>query len=788
MKTTITAFLFSAVLIAAAEAETLPLAIRGWPGAFTYAIIVPEGAHPAVGYAAEELRDFTLQMTGIEMPIVTNAASRERGGPGFVPAAGTAGASLPEKAVVLEVGDGNEESFRLHAEGNRLVITGGGPRGVLYGVYELLERFGGCRWYASWHSVIPHRERFEVPDDLDLSGAPAFAMRCPFWFDAIRNDDFAARLRMNTRFLSWEPKLDERHGGDSFRFGLSGHSFKPLCPPDKYFKDHPEYFSLLEGRRSVRQLCLSNPDVLAVVTSNLLERIRRNPGAVFYHVSQNDDSDGYCRCPACAAVDEEEGSPSGSIIRFVNAVAETVEKDYPDVRIMTFAYTYSRRPPKKTRARRNVVVQLCDAEFSFSTPLSDQKAFRDDIEGWGRMADTLCIWDYAANFTDFTLPFCNVFVLQDNLRFFRDNNVKYVFEQGDFKGRHGDLAELKTWLLSKLMWNPDLPLDALLDDFLAGYYGKEAAPYIRTYIEEISRRQRRRGMRMFDVLRLADTVSNAPDALEPHVGFPPNAWSVPDSFSNDFAHCWRMAAKAVREDPALSYNVRMSAFSFDCMMLDRLRHAREKVLCLAPETDSAAFLAKAQPLAQSLLDRMDEAKDICLAENGNRAARKRRELEELAARKPLVPADSGEIEDIHLSLAPLDGTYGCYVFDEKKAGDGCAIKLFGRKADWSVRFPLRKLEFEPGAKYKVRVCLRAEKTGEGRAFAAGIYNEVSKKSSATVEFATSRVSEDYAWYDIATWTPSTDDFLWIGPGRYDRNADPAVKNIFIDKIAFEKAE
>lgn len=57
----------------------------------------------------------------------------------------------------------------------------GGRRGVLYGVYELLEKFGGCRWYASWHTVVPKREAFSVPGDLNDAQKPAFPHREPHW-------------------------------------------------------------------------------------------------------------------------------------------------------------------------------------------------------------------------------------------------------------------------------------------------------------------------------------------------------------------------------------------------------------------------------------------------------------------------------------------------------------------------------------------------------------------------------------------------------------------------------
>ena len=131
------------------------------------------------------------------------------------------------------------DGFRLVARPPHLLVVGSSERGALYGTYEFLERFAGCRWYASWHTVIPRRDRIEVPVNLDETQTPAFAMREPYWYDVIQHPEFAARLRVNSR--SWY-RLDKKFGGDPYRFGgglVSSHTFKMLLPPDKYFDTHP---------------------------------------------------------------------------------------------------------------------------------------------------------------------------------------------------------------------------------------------------------------------------------------------------------------------------------------------------------------------------------------------------------------------------------------------------------------------------------------------------------------------------------------------------------------------
>ena len=419
----------AALLVPGGSVSALQLAVRG--RAPEYAIVRAVDASPSVVYAAEDLRDFTERITGVRLPILTDDRP------------------MPAKAIVLgrtrhgAVGGAggfradSDDAFRLVSKPPHLFVEGSDVRSVLYGVYELLERFGGCRWYSSWHAVVPERDRFEVPDKLDDTQVPAFPVREPYWYDVRYNPQFAARLRVNS--LSWNT-LGEKHGGDLYRFGgglVSCHTFERLLPSEKYFDAHPEYFSMVKGER-IRvqtQLCLTNPDVLRIVTSNVLARIRKDPTAKFYGVSQNDWYN-YCECPSCAAVDAEEESHAGTMVRFVNAIAEAVEKEFPDKIIETLAYQYTRKPPKKTKLRHNVMPCLCTIECDFSRPLPvsryrENVKFVDDIKKWSAQTSRLFIWDYVTDFLCYPFPFPNVYAMQDNVRFFRDNGGYSLFEQGD---------------------------------------------------------------------------------------------------------------------------------------------------------------------------------------------------------------------------------------------------------------------------------------------------------------------------------------------------------------------
>jgi hypothetical protein len=262
------------------------------------------------------------------------------------------------------------------------------------------------------------------------------------------------------------------------------HTFNVLIPPDTYFSNHPEWFSEIDGLRKKdhSQLCLTNEEMRAELIKNLKDKLQSKPRATIASVSQNDWYN-YCQCSACSAVDQAEGSPAGTMIRFVNKVAEAIEGDFPHVAISTLAYQYTRKPPKIARPRPNVMIRLCSIECSFSVPLSHQrnKAFREDIVGWSKICNRLYIWDYVTNFRHHILPHPNLRVLGPNVKFLVDHGVKGIMEQGAYTTNGAEMAELRAWVLAKLLWNPSLDGQALIDEFIDGYCGP-AGNHIRAYL------------------------------------------------------------------------------------------------------------------------------------------------------------------------------------------------------------------------------------------------------------------------------------------------------------------
>ena len=452
---------------------------------FDFDIVVAEDAIPSEAYAAREYRKFFAKASGVALPIVTDPGRPRRHvfiGPSE---------ALRRSSVGFSVEKMGPEDLRIVVRDGTIAIAGGRPRGTLYGVYAFLEDHLGVRFFTHDHTYVPPLQAWPPERPVDRSYRPPLEFRECSYREMNASPLLAARLRCNTI------PNHAKFGGITGR-RLINHSFQSQIPTKTYGKEHPEYYALVDGKRRATvppdmdwrhtQPCLTNPGVLRIVTDAVLSQIRRRPDYSNVSVSQNDNHN-YCRCPLCAATDEREGTPMGSLLTFVNAVADEVAGAAPGVKVGTLAYAYSRKPPKTVKPSPNVQIQLCALEASVTKPIADpgsqrNAAFREDLKAWGRVCDDICIWYYNVNFYDYHLPNPNLRVLEPNIRFFVANGVRGMLMQAAYTSLGTEFSDLRNYVTCKLLWNPQLSGQQLIDEFLDLHY-REAAPPIRRFINLI---------------------------------------------------------------------------------------------------------------------------------------------------------------------------------------------------------------------------------------------------------------------------------------------------------------
>jgi len=483
-------FLLLAVLLACdfIYAQKITLAENGKSA---YTIIMPSQPTIVEVQAAKVLQDYLFRISSVNLPVGYDSQK---------PVANEILVGNVQRAEVKDVTYAvlKDDGVLIKTNGKKLIITGGSKKGVLYAVYTFLDKYLGCRKYASDVTVVPKKKIISLPSINDEQ-LPAFSFRETFYNDAY-----------DPEYMDWH-KLHsfEGRGTDKSQWGYWVHTFHSLLDPKEYGAAHPEYFSFYNGQRHAglipswdgknvqpeAQLCLSNPEVLEIVCKNLKTAIDKKPEALYWSVSQNDNVN-YCKCDKCAELDKKyaafapedkmysthggEKYPalgSGSIIWFINQVAER----FPDKIISTLAYQYSRVPPKDIVPAKNVNIMLCSIESSRNDPMEiGDTSFASDLRGWGKITNNILIWDYTIRFSNLLAPFPNLRVLQPNIQFLRKNNVSALFEQGNIQ-KGGEAAPLRAYLIARMLWNPDINIQKEMDEFLKVYYGI-AAPEVKEYI------------------------------------------------------------------------------------------------------------------------------------------------------------------------------------------------------------------------------------------------------------------------------------------------------------------
>lgn len=383
-----------------------------------YVIVKPADATESEAFAAEELSAYIEKACGVKLEIVMETDS--------------------EKTITIvrdTSGELGTDGVRICTEDGKLTIAGGTVRGCLNGVYEFLDSYIGWRFLPHGQEYLITEGTVDIPDGIDDTQIPVLEYRYSYWtpyYNAETAEPDAAKQKVNVRTYSLI------YGGS---FGFTG----SYCHTFGY---------LANGAHSTtEQPCLTDETVYQNMLAGVLKLLAENPDAKLISVSQ-DDNTGYCQCEKCTEIALEEGvdvvgedgatereaRQSGPIIRFVNRIAQAVyDAGYTEVKIHTFAYSYSKEPPSVTSCRDNVLVQLCSdgtcSQHALNDPTCNEwsgvynwycnnAVWADALVGWSKICETIYIWDYTTNYQYYAIPYPNFDVLAENIRFYVENNVK----------------------------------------------------------------------------------------------------------------------------------------------------------------------------------------------------------------------------------------------------------------------------------------------------------------------------------------------------------------------------
>lgn len=305
--------------------------------------------------------------------------------------------------------------------------------------------------------------------------------------------------------------LPEHLGGECPMYGRGGtHNMCKFVPMETYFETHPEFYAvcaryttidLLNGITEDGKLDESmDVSVIKIVIEEMKKDILAYPDAVYFQFEQEDSAtyktyeEGSCE----AKILEKYGR-SGILIRFCNVLATELQKwadkelNGRKIYIVTFAYSYARKPPVVERdgqfvpiddtvvAVDNLVIRMAFFANSAYHYFDEQQVeIKGLIEGWRLIAKRFFFWAYDTDYTTFLWYYPTLRHIKKNVEGFKDLGVEYLMMQSSSAGVLEWQGELKCYLYGRLMWDNTLNVNELYDEYLENYFGPAASAVKRS--------------------------------------------------------------------------------------------------------------------------------------------------------------------------------------------------------------------------------------------------------------------------------------------------------------------
>lgn len=694
-------------------------------GKSSYKILVSDNSDLIVDNAAKQLANYLQKVTTANFHIEKVAKGRASyNGKRFI-FVGTAKeletfeSDKPTKYSI----SGESVSINIEQGGN-IYLSGGSSRSTLYAVFQFLEDNIGCKWWTPKEESIPRKVNLTIPSGM-VNYTPPFYYRSHFINNTTKDAKFATILREN----GYNQPLNGIWGSTIDVVGWA-HTFKQLIPVDSYFRNHPEWFSdskngdrpstLTSSPPSANnyQLCLENKDLFNEFLKNTLKWIKtvksKRPDVNIFSISVNDNNK-FCRCDESLERIRTEGSPSASLIIFLNKLITEIHKTYPDVKIQTLAYQKFFSAPKSIRPHKDIIVMIAPLNMIVSKSLSDDvnREINNQIKKWGDISSQNFYWGYNTNFNNFFMPFSGINHLKADFKSLEINNIKGVFLQdNNYTNGVGFFLDMQTWVIGKLMWNPNLDPEKLTKEFFVNYYGKSAEDLYKYY------------------LLLINTFSKST--------------LVNTSFSHDFSYInpsllqqaterFNSALRASRNNKVIYDRVIKEKFVLDNMKLSSFQ-LTSKASNSSKINDFTNELKKAGVKKLGI----DQSLET-LIDGGSKR------LSSLSGLEVLSGGNTVLIQQGQFSLDKKGVLTN--IIEDKKASDGLSAIIEGKAKGWSIQIQAGKYSnyIIPTDTYQVNIALKADKNSSDALsgnIEVGLYNTVSKKEKAKRLIKVSDISKN----------------------------------------------
>lgn len=465
-------------------------------------------------FAAYELRRWVKAVTGAELPIFESDKNVE--GTKIYIGHAFAGKQFSSSLKKLE----DSEGYAFVPRDGNFYIFGANSKGTLFGTWRFIEENLDLIWSRplDYGTIFEPLKNAKIVSKARLD-IPSFKMRSWSMPGGVQNNEitnlYYARNGANPgltvigyrpdHYLARMYARSIRVGG-GFMYGYLG----------KYKETNPEFFPLTDGKRKLTnhaQPCFTNKLSVETIVKEARIHMDTAPDDNVYLDCGNEDTWVCCECDTCLAPiklpdgttleakskfsDKDPLFRSTQLYMFLNAVAEGLEKEYPDTKITTLAYIFSAEYPA-VPIHKNVLSLFAPyPTHNMRFPLRDShsrgtaagRTWAERFDDWCKGESPLAFYEYLGN------AYFNAMAdaTAENLRDLKhkaknpygiNSEALQDFDQslygiGNFK-QMWDVNSMNMWVITRLMWDPDQNVDELRKEFIRKAY-REAAPQMTEF-------------------------------------------------------------------------------------------------------------------------------------------------------------------------------------------------------------------------------------------------------------------------------------------------------------------
>jgi len=366
----------------------------------------------------------------------------------------------------------NDSIFRHYTDEDGLVIAGDATRGAMYSVYHFLEQKLNWRFFTSDTEVCYGANSIDL-SDVNYEFKHQYEIRDIFFYD------YKDPVISVKRYINGDSRDLSQYGGSICYTPLGIHNFGYLSGTGDGSSENP---------------CLNKGMIRKQMLRRIKNYLKDNPDTKVIQVSQN-DTDRRCQCDDCLADEAAYGSAAGTIVECMNYLLEQLNKDYPDLKIVTFAYRYSIFAPENIECHPNLVIEFtpidlcrqhaitydsCNTDNNeypdsvYPTFMTNNQILMAEIDKWAKICSTFYIYDYGLNCRYYYTPFPDFDTLWENYQVFNSIGAWGYINLSNPHRPSAEFGELRAYLTMKLMEETDMTKEEYnnhINEFLAAFYG-----------------------------------------------------------------------------------------------------------------------------------------------------------------------------------------------------------------------------------------------------------------------------------------------------------------------------